>query len=209
MTVCLSGSTARLSPLDCCLSPQSTRGELLHISLVMLVTSIFFLWFAWDAIICENAFALLASGVLGLAVCARIIYYVVRRTVSLPTYAPNLLQHLAASCTSVYLVVLPALRGVSNTACTPGPWARQHPGNSIHACSGSHMKLPILAHMSLPHNCYSLAEQLPAQHEHLCNANGGLHWPVCSEQTFAATCLEASARSCVILAGQFMLHAES
>ena len=63
---------------------QSTQGELLHISLVMLVTSIFFLWFAWDAIICENAFELLASGVLGLAVCARIIYFVVRRSVSLP-----------------------------------------------------------------------------------------------------------------------------
>lgn len=64
---------------------QSTQGELLHISLVMLVTSIFFLWFAWDAIICENAFELLASGVLGLAVCARIIYFVVRRSVSLLT----------------------------------------------------------------------------------------------------------------------------
>lgn len=51
----------------------------------MLVTSIFFLWFAWDAIICENAFELLASGVLGLAVCARIIYFVVRRSVSLLT----------------------------------------------------------------------------------------------------------------------------
>ncbi|KAL3160650.1 hypothetical protein ABBQ32_010571 [Trebouxia sp. C0010 RCD-2024] len=59
---------------------SSTQGELLHISLVMLVTSIFFLWFAWDAIICENAFELLASGVLGLAVCARIIYFVVRRS---------------------------------------------------------------------------------------------------------------------------------
>ena len=116
-------SKARLSRLDCCLSPQSTQGELLHISLVMLVTSIFFLWFAWDAIICENAFALLASGVLGLAVCARIIYFVVRRTVSLPIYAPCLLQHLIASCTCVYLGVLPALLGISHTACRPGPWA--------------------------------------------------------------------------------------
>ena len=56
---------------------QGTTGELLHISLVMLLTSIFFLWFAWDAIVCENAFELIASAVLGLAVCARIIFFVV------------------------------------------------------------------------------------------------------------------------------------
>ncbi|DBA89209.1 hypothetical protein WJX77_000076 [Trebouxia sp. C0004] len=56
-----------------------TNGELLHISLVMLLTSIFFLWFAWDAIVCENAFELIASAVLGLAVCARIIFFVAER----------------------------------------------------------------------------------------------------------------------------------
>ena len=56
---------------------QKTNGELLHISLVMLLTSIFYLWFAWDAIVCENAFELIASAVLGAAVCARIIYFVV------------------------------------------------------------------------------------------------------------------------------------
>ena len=43
----------------------------------MLVTAIFYLWFAWDAIVFENAFELAACGVLGLAVCARIIYFVV------------------------------------------------------------------------------------------------------------------------------------
>ena len=59
------------------LTLQKTNGELLHISLVMLLTSIFYLWFAWDAIVCENAFELIASAVLGAAVCARIIYFVV------------------------------------------------------------------------------------------------------------------------------------
>ena len=59
------------------LTLQKTSGELLHISLVMLLTSIFYLWFAWDAIVCENAFELIASAVLGAAVCARIIYFVV------------------------------------------------------------------------------------------------------------------------------------
>ena len=57
---------------------QKTNSELLHISLVMLVTALFYLWFAWDAIVFENAFELAACGVLGLAVCARIIYFVVR-----------------------------------------------------------------------------------------------------------------------------------
>lgn len=56
---------------------QKTSSELLHISLVMLVTAIFYLWFAWDAIVFENAFELAACGVLGVAVCARIIYFVV------------------------------------------------------------------------------------------------------------------------------------
>ena len=106
---------ARLSHLDCSLSLQSTQGELLHISLVMLVTSIFFLWFAWDAIICENAFALLASGLLGLAVCARIIYFVVRRSVSLPTYAASLLLHVVSLCTSAHLALLPTSHGVAHT----------------------------------------------------------------------------------------------
>lgn len=80
---------------------QSTQGELLHISLVMLVTAIFFLWFAWDAIICENAFELIAAGVLGLAVCARIIYFVIRRSVSLlyPITKRCLQAHLKL-CTS-------------------------------------------------------------------------------------------------------------
>jgi len=67
-------SIVRLQGLNCL---QGTTGELLHISLVMLLTSIFFLWFAWDAIVCENAFELIASAVLGLAVCARIIFFVV------------------------------------------------------------------------------------------------------------------------------------
>lgn len=66
----------------------------------MLVTSIFFLWFAWDAIICENAFELLASGVLGLAVCARIIYFVVRRVVSLLICAASLVRCLVVTCMS-------------------------------------------------------------------------------------------------------------
>lgn len=62
---------------SCTLQMQKTNAELLHISLVMLVTAIFYLWFAWDAIVFENAFELAACGVLGLAVCARIIYFVV------------------------------------------------------------------------------------------------------------------------------------
>lgn len=61
---------------------QKHDSELLHISLVMLVTAIFYLWFAWDAIVFENAFELVACGVLGLAVCARIIYYVVSQPAS-------------------------------------------------------------------------------------------------------------------------------
>ena len=128
-------SVARLSHLDCSLSPQSTQGELLHISLVMLVTSIFFLWFAWDAIICENAFALLASGVLGLAVCARIIYFVVRRSVSLPTYAANLLQayslmHICASSCVALHTASPTLHELSKKQTCILDWTvswEQHP----------------------------------------------------------------------------------
>lgn len=44
----------------------------------MLITSVFFLLFAWDSIVQENAFELLASMVLVGAVAARVFYYVVR-----------------------------------------------------------------------------------------------------------------------------------
>lgn len=72
---------------------QKTNSELLHISLVMLVTALFYLWFAWDAIVFENAFELAACGVLGLAVCARIIYFVVRTpdlNIDLPFHSSKL-----------------------------------------------------------------------------------------------------------------------
>ncbi|KAK9811688.1 hypothetical protein WJX72_008422 [[Myrmecia] bisecta] len=54
-------------------------GELLHITLAMLVTGLFFLLFVWDAIVHENAFELLASMVLGLLVVGRVLYFVIAK----------------------------------------------------------------------------------------------------------------------------------
>lgn len=52
-------------------------GELLHISLAMLVAALFFLLFVWDAIVYENAFELVASSILAVVVAVRVLYFVV------------------------------------------------------------------------------------------------------------------------------------
>ena len=53
------------------------EGELLHISLAMLVAALFFLLFVWDAIVYENAFELMASSILAVVVAVRVLYFVV------------------------------------------------------------------------------------------------------------------------------------
>ena len=57
--------------------PLQIGGELLHISLAMLVAALFFLLFVWDAIVYENAFELVASSILAVVVAVRVLYFVV------------------------------------------------------------------------------------------------------------------------------------
>ena len=63
--------------LQACVCPLQIEGELLHISLAMLVAALFFLLFVWDAIVYENAFELMASSMLAVVVAVRVLYFVV------------------------------------------------------------------------------------------------------------------------------------
>ena len=71
--------------------------ELLHALLAELVSAVFFLWFAVEAVYHENAFELLAQAVVALCTSARIIYFMVsmQRTVAQTTMCGVVLALLA------------------------------------------------------------------------------------------------------------------
>ena len=53
-------------------------GDIVHVLLAMLVTSVFFFWFVVSAIVHENAYELLVTVVLSAVIAVRTVYYVVR-----------------------------------------------------------------------------------------------------------------------------------
>lgn len=93
MTVCLHGNAMTISILQYGPGLQiptaaenhelkesfaSQGGDVLHVLIAMLVTSIFFSWFVISAIIHENAYELLITVVLSAVIAIRTLYYVVR-----------------------------------------------------------------------------------------------------------------------------------
>ena len=57
--------------------PWLQGGDVLHVLLAMLVTSVFFCWFVVSAIVHENAYELLITVVLSAVIAVRTLYYVV------------------------------------------------------------------------------------------------------------------------------------